>query len=298
MNTIPVLDMSQFGRGTAHSDQAIADEVGRIFRNIGFVAITGHSVGVDLVEHCFGLAQQVFVEGMTLQQRQQYELPGEGRQRGFTSPDVEVSVGHKRPNRMQFWHVNDPRAPVGNLFPKEIAEFGPTTLALHAELKDFATVMLQALALHLGRKRDFFQNWIIEGENLLRVIHYPSLQGDEDVERSGSHTDIDLLTVMVPATVPGLQVMGRDNEWVDGTNPPGALVVNVGDMFALHTFNEFQSTVHRVVNPQQACGDRFSMPLFVHPSNAISLVGTGAFKMRRLREINLLAGLPDGQIDY
>jgi len=296
MSGIPVLDLSRFG-GDEATDREVARDVGRHFRDIGFMSVVGHGIDQSVIDRCFDLAEEVFSSGMTLEQRLAYEFKEEGRQMGYTPIDTEVSVGHKKPNRMQFWHVNDPKGVVRNEFPHEVPEFGPTMLELLAQLKGVGQSILRALAIHLGRAPQFFTSWADGGENLLRVIHYPALNGGEDVERSGAHTDINLVTLLVPARGAGLEVQGKDGEWIPANTPDGALVVNMGDMMSMHTFGELPSTMHRVVNPG-ACGDRFSMPLFIHPPKGVPLVSAGAFKMRRLREIKLLNPLPAGQIDY
>ncbi len=284
---IPVVNMDGFGQNGKDHDLYIADNLGLAFRKIGFASITGHGVDDELVKRAFMVSKQVYLTDMTEEQRLQYEYKEVGRQYGYTPPRTETSAGHKKPNNMRFWHVNDPLANVGNVFPTEIPEFGPTMLELHSALKAAGKQVLRAIALHLRRDSEFFVAWVENGRNLLRPIHYPAMQGDEKVERSGAHFDINLITLLVPATVPGLQVKNRQNRWVDATNPSRALVVNIGDMLAVHTHGVLRSTKHQVVNPSTFCGDRFSIPLFVHPTD-VSLESSGAFLRHRLREIKLL----------
>lgn len=284
---IPVVSMDGFGQNGNDHDLDIADKLGLAFRKIGFASVTGHGVDDELVMRAFKVAEQVYLTDMTEEQRLAYEFKDIGRQYGYTPPKTEISAGKKKPNNMRFWHVNDPRANVGNVFPTEVPEFGPTMLELHYALKEAGKQVLRAIAIHLRRDPEFFIEWVEEGRNLLRPIHYPAMQGDEKVERSGAHNDINLITLLVPATVPGLQVKSRQNRWVDAINPPGALIVNIGDMLANHTHGVLRSTKHQVVNPKTACGDRFSIPLFVHPKK-VWLENSEAYLLHRLREIGLL----------
>jgi isopenicillin N synthase-like dioxygenase len=49
---------------------------------------------------------------------------------------------------------------------------------------------LQALAVHLGQKRAYFEDKVDEGNSILRVIHYPPLarageDGEQALARAG-----------------------------------------------------------------------------------------------------------------
>ena len=72
-------------------------------------------------------------------------------------------------------------------------------------------------------------------QSLLRVLHYPPLQGDEqpDAIRASAHEDINLLTVLPAANEPGLQVLSKNGSWLDVPCDFGNLIVNIGDMLQL-----------------------------------------------------------------
>jgi isopenicillin N synthase-like dioxygenase len=89
--------------------------------------------------------------------------------------------------------------------------------------------------------------------------------------------------------------------------PPGALVVNIGDMLDRLTNHHLRSTTHRVVNPtgEAARRPRYSMPFFLHfrpdfmieplpqcrdsahPEDAPAPISAHDFLQQRLREIKL-----------
>ena len=112
-------------------------------------------------------------------------------------------------------------------------------------------------------------------QTLLRVLHYPPLSGQENpgALRAAAHSDINLLTILPAATEPGLQVIGKDGQWIDAPSDFGLLIVNIGDMLQEASGFYYPSTVHRVLNPISAGAkkSRISMPLFLHPNREVVL---------------------------
>ena len=68
--------------------------------------------------------------------------------------------------------------------------------------------------------------------NLLIVLHYPPLEGNEDEGelRAAPHGDINLITILLAGSEPGLQVLNLNNEWVNVDSDKGWLIINAGDM--------------------------------------------------------------------
>ncbi|MEM7260002.1 MAG: 2OG-Fe(II) oxygenase family protein, partial [Pseudomonadota bacterium] len=129
-------------------------------------------------------------------------------------------------------------------------------------------------------------------QSLLRVLHYPPLQGDEkpDAIRASAHEDINLLTVLPAANEPGLQVMAKDGSWLDVPCDFGNLIVNIGDMLQEVSGGYFPSTTHRVINPDNAQhnNSRISLPLFLHPRPEVKLserYTAGGYLAERLAEL-------------
>ncbi len=138
---------------------------------------------------------------------------------------------------------------------------------------------------------------MIEGseQSLLRILHYPPLKGDEEPTaiRAAAHEDINLLTLLPASNEPGLQVLGKDGEWIDVPCEFGNLIVNIGDMLQEATGAYYPSTTHRVVNPDGARKDksRLSLPLFLHPRPDVQLserYTADAYLKQRLRELGVL----------
>ncbi|HUP13786.1 MAG TPA: 2OG-Fe(II) oxygenase family protein, partial [Niastella sp.] len=134
--------------------------------------------------------------------------------------------------------------------------------------------LLQAIAIYLGLDEHYFDQYIHNGNSILRAIHYPPItQEPKSAIRAEQHEDINLITLLVGASADGLQILTKQNDWVPVTSLPEQIVVNVGDMLQRLTNNKLKSTTHRVVNPpkEKWGSSRFSIPFFLHPKSDMSL---------------------------
>lgn len=132
-------------------------------------------------------------------------------------------------------------------------------------------------------------------QTLLRILHYPPITGTEepDAIRAAAHEDINLLTILPAANEPGLQVKGKDGDWLDVPSDFGNLIVNIGDMLQEASGGYFPSTTHRVINPQGSdqTKSRISLPLFLHPNPEVILSKrhtAESYLQERLRELGVV----------
>ena len=138
---------------------------------------------------------------------------------------------------------------------------------------------------------------MIENSNqtLMRILHYPPLLGNETsgAVRAAAHEDINLITVLVAASEPGLQVKDRHGIYHDVPVDPGMLAINIGDMLQEATNGYYKSTTHQVVNPvdnEAKYKSRYSIPLFLHARPDVRLSSrytAGEFLEQRLAELGI-----------
>jgi isopenicillin N synthase-like dioxygenase len=130
-------------------------------------------------------------------------------------------------------------------------------------------------------------------QSLFRILHYPPVGDGHETGaiRAAAHEDINLITLLLAGSKPGLEAMDRDGNWHSVSCDPGMITINNGDMLSLATSGYYPSTTHRVVNPdQQENTSRYSMPMFLHPRPDVALKDgftADMFLQQRLTEIGL-----------
>jgi isopenicillin N synthase-like dioxygenase len=293
----------------------IADELGRSFGEYGFAVVRDHGIAQDLIDRAEAAAKAFFA--LPEEVKRAYQLEGGGGARGYTPFGTEKAKDAQVFDLKEFWHVGRD-LPEGhalaefmapNIWPAEIADFREVMAALYAAFEQAGERVLEAIALHLGRPRDFFAASVADGNSVMRLLHYPPLGDDapEGAICAAAHGDINTITLLLGAEEAGLELLTKQGEWLAIPAVRGALVINVGDMLERQTNGRLRSTTHRVVNPRgdAAKRARYSMPFFLHfrpdfvieplpecidpadPSPPPAPISAHDFLMQRLREINL-----------
>lgn len=278
--SIPVVDLSRFLNGNSEDKSAFVQELGRAYEDVGFVAVKNHGVPDELIKHIYEYVQQFF--SLPLEQKLKYEIPGLAGQRGYTSFGREHAKGSDAPDLKEFFQYGqnvEDGDPIKSEYPEnvkvsEVAGFNETLYQAYKNFQKSGTAMLQAISLYLGLPENYFDNFVHNGNSILRCIHYPPITVEpKSAIRAEQHEDINLITLLVGASADGLEILSRQNEWIGVTSLPEQIVVNVGDMLQRLTNNKLRSTTHRVVNPKREHWhtSRFSMPFFLHPKSNMSL---------------------------
>lgn len=280
MDRIPSVDLKDFLSEDPNRKQKFIDEIGKAYQDIGFVALKGHFLDDELVDRLYGEVKNFF--DLPLEVKESYEIPGIGGQRGYVSFGKESAKGKKEGDLKEFWHfgqyVEDDeerrKEYPENVEVKELPEFNKVGKEAYQMLEKTAKYVLRALALHLDLEETYFDNYIHNGNSILRPIHYPPItQEPKNAVRAAAHGDINLITLLMGAQGRGLQVQRHDGEWLDAIAEPDELMINVGDMLSRHTNNKLKSTIHRVVNPPRELWgtSRYSIPFFMHPISEMKL---------------------------
>ena len=258
MQHIPQADLTDFLSGNPARKNAFVQHIGSSFQEIGFLALKGHFLEERLQEDLYREIKEFFA--LPTATKEAYEIEGGGGQRGYTGFGEEHAEGRTTGDLKEFWHFGQDLNAHPNLkgiYPdniqvKELHHFNTVGNQVFKKLEKTAEVLLQAIALYLGLDELYFNPYIQEGNSILRAIHYPPItQAPEEAERAAAHGDINLITLLMGSQGGGLQVLNRNEKWIDAVAAPDELMINIGDMLSRLTNNHLPSTIHRVVNPPQ-----------------------------------------------
>lgn len=257
-------------------------------RETGFGVLVNHPIQQKLVESIY----KNWYEFFSTDEKNDFAFDPE-KQDGYFAPEIsETAKGHSKKDIKEYYHVY-PWGRIPAQLNDEILSYYKLASDLAAELLDWVEKHSPAdVAEHYS---EALSNMIKDTPNtLLRVLHYPPLTGDEEpgAIRAAAHEDINLLTILPAANEPGLQVKGKDGEWMDVPADFGNLIINIGDMLQEASNGYFPSTSHRVINPTGKGSDksRISLPLFLHPRSEVKLSERHtqeSYLLERLRELGV-----------
>ena len=314
MNKIPSVDLNDFLSDDLQKKSLFVDTIGSAFQEIGFCAVRGHFLDDQLVKRLYDQIKLFF--DLPTDIKKKYEHPEFSGQRGYVSFGKESAKGSKHGDLKEYWHfgqyVSEDESHKYNYFPNikvdELPEFNTVGEEVYKTLEKTAKYVLRALALYLKIDEKYFDNYIHNGNSILRPIHYPPIMEDpKEAVRAAAHGDINLITLLMGAHGKGLQVQKTNGDWIDAVASKDELMINIGDMLSRHTNNVLKSTVHRVVNPDRELlkKSRYSIPFFMHPVSEMKLnvldsticdefpkayddITAGEFLEERLIELGLL----------
>ena len=255
-------------------------------KNTGFAVIKDHPIDKDLIGEVYKEWENYF----SSESKNDYMFD-EVKQDGYFPYLTENAKGSTAKDLKEFYHIYE--------WGRKPHMIGPKTMFLYRELTNIASTLLSWIQKNSPENVSKLfsvplKDMIYKSQyNLLRIIHYPPLSGNEELNsiRAAAHEDINLLTVLVAGSQPGLQVLDNNENWLDVTTDKNTIVINSGDMLNMASDNYYPSTTHRVINPDPHLNvSRYSMPLFLHPRDEVVLnknYTAGTYLQERLEEIGL-----------
>ena len=310
---IPLVDYALFTDGDLEKRRLFIKDFGTAFHEIGFAGVKNHGIAKSLINEFYELSHSFFL--LPREVKEKYEINGLAGQRGYTSFGKEHAKGSNAADLKEFFQIG--RDPVSsdidtldnpkNVNVEELERFLELGKKLYSEFERVGAGLLKAISEHLNLPENYFEQFTVNGNSILRSIYYPPIKEEpKSAIRAEQHEDINLITLLVGASAGGLQLLDKKGEWQTIEPEDDEIVINVGDMLQRLTNNYLKSTTHRVVNPPRELwgSARLSIPFFLHPKFNMSLdclescvseknpkmyepITAGDYLNERLREIGL-----------
>lgn len=263
---IPVIDITGLYSQDISERTAVAEELGKAAREVGFLYITGHRVQQPLIDALRATAERYFAQPM--QEKMKHYIGASDTHKGYV-PEGEEIYSKGKPDHKEAFDIgfevpaDHPLVLSGTplLGPNNwpgLPGFKDATQQYYAAVFDLGKTLFRGFSLALGLPESHFDDMANFPPSKLRMIHYPYDGDAQDAPGIGAHTDYECFTILL-ADKPGLEVVNDLGAWIDAPPVDGAFVVNIGDMLEVMTAGIFTATAHRVRTVKE---ERYSFPLF------------------------------------
>ena len=207
---LQLIDFDPFLNGSAAEKQAVADQVVKGFRTAGFIYIKNHGINKDHVANVFSQSAQFFA--IPLSEKDKLAWYSAEANRGYTAhgrekvsmSDVEDVAALREANpdlkeSLEIGRDDEPEYP--NMWPAQDSEvnqwptkFRNTMNSFFGECKHFHMMVMRSIAVGLGIEEKWFDEFTDQGDNTLRLLHYPGVKKEvfeknKGQVRAGEHTD-------------------------------------------------------------------------------------------------------------
>ncbi|KAI5924729.1 Clavaminate synthase-like protein [Camillea tinctor] len=280
---IPVIDLEPMFSESLEDRAGVAAAIRAAAVNNGFFYVRNHGISDEIIERC----RQQILRFMRQPQALKDRVDSHAHSRFYNgylgSRRAQISPGETADVRESFSFRyapgDDPSGDPGPL-PADVARwlrsedfvwagtahldgFRAACVAYWGACLTLARRLVRAFALSLGLDEAYWDDKVTcPGADA--VFNYYPPRSEEEVRGGyvglGSHTDLQLFTLLWQDQVGGLQVLTKEGQWIRAPPIEGTIVVNIGD-FMMRLCNDiYKSTVHRVTN--ESTQERVSMPFF------------------------------------
>ncbi|MBL4812375.1 MAG: NAD-dependent epimerase/dehydratase family protein [Rhodobacteraceae bacterium] len=289
IDKVSTFDLATHMAASGDARAASAKRLDQICAETGFLVLTGHGIAPEIIENVQAQTRAFFAQ--TPEQKAKTVAPYAGYPYGWIGPGKEAlakSLGNDTPPDLKESFNGGPLSiPVGMQGPEALAFCYAPTLwpeldgfkaaweAYYNAMELLASQIMSAFAEALDLAPDHFDPYLLAPVSALRALHYPATDGavEPGQQRAGAHSDYGSLTILLPqAGARGLEIQPPGStDWVEVSAPPGAFVINLGDLMARWTANRWVSTLHRVVaRPNEP--QRGSLAFFHQPDWSAQIV--------------------------
>jgi isopenicillin N synthase-like dioxygenase len=273
--TMPVVDMSPFLADPREGPRKVAREVSSACLEMGAFYLSNHEVPTVAIRDLYEIAKQFFA--LPQEKKSAFHISKSEHHRGYFPVGEENAKGNAIADLKEGFDMalelppDDPdviaKKPLHgpNVWPTEPPTFRPILEAYYSEMRRLSEQLCEIFAIGLGLPTRFFLDKVSKPLAQFRLLRYPPQprQAEGHAIGAGTHTDYGIVTVLWQDEVGGLQIQTRDGAWVDVLPQEGMFICHIGDALQRWTNDEWQATVHRVVNASGR--ERYSAAFFFDP---------------------------------
>lgn len=272
-SSLPVIDIAALRDGNLAARRAVAEQLGRACEQHGFFYIVNHGVDAALIDAVFAASRRFFA--LDFPAKAALDKRYSRCNRGYEPLRAQTLEAGAAPDLKESFYIgaevpaDDPRVLAGrfntgpNQWPAQLPAFRTVMQDYYAQAYALGVRLIRGFALSLQLREDYFDAYLDDAAATLRLLHYPPQPANPapGEKGCGAHTDFGGLTLLLQDAAGGLQVWDAQAcGWIDAPPIAGAYVVNIGDLMARWTNDQYVSTLHRVIN--RSGGARYSVPFF------------------------------------
>ena len=270
MQSLPIISVAGLASKDLAERQAVARELGRACREVGFFYVTDHGVAPELMATAFADSRLFFAQPLAAKQALSIKLSPHNR--GYVAmADEKLNPAAGADMKEAFnigtdFPADHPDVLAGkpfrgvNFWP-DLPGWRERMLAYFEACLDLGRLIHRGFSLDLGLDEDFFAPHLERPIATLRILRYPgAAQAEREDGGAGTHTDYGNITLLATDEVAGLQVRTRQGQWIEAPHIPGAYVCNIGDCLMRWSNDHYISTPHRVRPPER---ERYSIAFFL-----------------------------------
>ena len=266
---IPVIDIGPLRDGS--DAEGVAKALHQASQKVGFIYVANHGIDDELITS----ARQTALDFFRLPEQTKQKVAVSEKHRGFLAQGgAKMQADSKADLKESFIFGHEDGRGVtledhplrgANRWPDFMPALQDHAMRYFNAAHGVAHHLMRGFALGLDQDADFFLTNTAAPMSRASFVYYPPQDESLGADQFGvaPHTDFGVLTVLCQDDVGGLQVQDVNGDWVEAPPIPGTLVVNVGDLLARWTNDEYRSTPHRVVNSSGK--ERLSLVLAYDP---------------------------------
>jgi len=275
LNEIPVLNFADFADGDGARTRLFS-ELHEACARVGFFYIRNHGVPAAAIDDVFNQAHRFFA--LPEPDRETVRLTHSPWYRGYLPTGASGANKVTRNNLLEAFNLARELGPDHpdvvalkplhgpNQWParQSLPGFREAVLGYYDLMEQLSrrvlTVLCGAMDITPDRLLPLFDNQLAQ----LRLLHYPPQPVlDDPILGVRPHHDTSFFTMLVQDDAGGLEVEGRDGEWLVVPPRPDMFVVNVGSYLECLSSGVYTAAKHRVVN--RSGRRRYSVPFFFSP---------------------------------